>query len=336
MLLKDYVVYRLTGEMFADMSIATFSFFFDIKNKCYWKKMLDACNIEETQLLQLAEPCSIAGNLRTDVAQDMRLPRSIKVNIGTLDHFASMVGTGNVKPRVLSLSTGTVMALATLLEPDTRPTRGIAAHYGFIPNTCVLLAVAESGGVCLDWFRQICLEGVSYEDLNAVLVQKTLPNALLFLPYIVGTNAPEFDAKACGVFYGLRANCDAYDMAYAVMEGVAHLLRKNCDDIKAKGVDVDRIIATGGGAKSALWCQLQADITGLPVMTPKEKEAACYGAALIGAVSEGAFASLEEAARTIEFEMTFEPRMSSLLEQKYRQFCTLYNASTEISAMRRR
>jgi sugar (pentulose or hexulose) kinase len=74
-------------------------------------------------------------------------------------------------------------------------------------------------------------------------------------------------------------------MAYAVMEGVAHLLRKNCDSIRASGTGIDRIIATGGGAKSAVWCQLQADVTGVPVEIPAEKEAACLGAAVIAAVS---------------------------------------------------
>ena len=105
-------------------------------------------------------------------------------------------------------------------------------------------------------------------------------NPLIFLPYLVGTNAPEFDADAAGMFWGLRQEHDVFDMAHAVMEGVAFMLRKNCDAIAAKGTKPDHIIATGGGAKSPVWCQLQADITGLPVIVPREKEAACLGAAI--------------------------------------------------------
>ena len=331
MLLKDYVVYRLTGEMLADMSIATFSFYFDIYNKRYWQPMLDACGIDETQLPPLVEPCTVAGKLRPDAARRMGLTGDVKVNVGTLDHFAGMVGTGNVKPGGISLATGTVMALATLLAPGAPPIRGIAAHYGFMPDTCVLLPVAESGGVCLEWFRKTCMANISYDELTAELAKKKLPNTLVFLPYIVGTNAPEFDARASGMFWGLRATHDAYDMAYAVMEGVAYLLRKNCDDIKAKGVGLDHITATGGGSKSRLWCQLQADITGLPVKIPKEKEAACYGAAMIGAVSEGALRGFGEAAQLVCFDKIFESHSIPALERKYRQFTALYDAALRVA-----
>ena len=329
MMLKDYIVYCLTGEKVADMSIATFTFYFDIYNKVYWKEMLEAIGVAESQLPQLCEPCSVAGALTREVADQMGLTTDTKVNVGTLDHFAGMVGTGNIAPGGITLSTGTVMALATMSGDTVNKNSGIAMHYGFIPNTHVMLPVVESGGVSLEWFKRSCMQ-VYYDAMNAALAGRK-PNELLFLPYLVGTSAPEFDAEANGVFWGLRQEHDAIDMAGAVMEGVSYVLRKNCEHIADNGVKPTAIIATGGGAKSAIWCQMQADITGLPVSIPKEKEAACLGAALIAAVSDGRFASYEEAVDVcVELLHQYVPAPTAHYEKKYRRFCALYRAALEI------
>ena len=329
MLLKDYVVYYLTGVMMSDMSIATFSFYFDIYNKCYWQKMLQAIGVEEKQLPPLAEPCTVAGKLTAELTARLGLAAEPDINIGTLDHFAGMIGTGNIAPGGITLSTGTVMAMTAMAEEPVARNTGIAMHYGFLPDTHIMLPVVESGGVSLEWFRRTCMPDVDYDRMNRVLAERG-GNKLIFLPYLVGTNAPEFDAHATGVFWGLRQEHDAYDMAHAVMEGVAFVLRKNCEAIEAKGTRLQSIIATGGGAKSDIWCQLQADITGLPIWVPEEKEAACLGAAIIAAVADGAVADFKAAAGMIGIKKRFEPHYSEETERKYRRFCKLYDMSLEI------
>lgn len=324
-LLKDYVVYWLTGVMKADMSIATFSFYFDIHNKCYWEKMLRFIGVKPEQLPPLAEPCTVAGKLLDTLSAELELENCPDVNIGTLDHFAGMIGTGNISEGKVTLSTGTVMAMAAFSKEPAPKNSGIAMHYGFLPDTHIMLPVAESGGVCLEWFKTACLKDASFKEIDETL-EKRGRNSLIFLPYIVGTSAPEFDSNACGLFYGLRAEHDAFDMAYAVMEGVAFVLKKNCEAIKEKGTALSAIIATGGGAKSDIWCQLQADITGLPILIPAEKEAACLGAAIIGAVSDGAFNGFAEAVNGVEIIKRFEPQGDNTLEEKFRKFNALYKA----------
>ena len=332
MLLKDYVVYFLTGKKLSDMSIATFSFYFDIYNKCYWQEMLDAIGVCQSQLPQLCEPCTVAGALTAQMAQATGLSTDTQVNVGTLDHFAGMIGTGNIAPGGITLSTGTVMAMATMCGEPTPKSCGNAMHYGFLPNTYVMLPVAESGGVSLEWFRRNCMQA-DYDEMNAQLAQRK-PNELLFLPYLVGTNAPEFDAEANGVFWGLRQEHDAIDMAGAVMEGVSFVLRKNCEYIARNGMKPTGIIATGGGAKSAIWCQYQADITGLPVSIPVEKEAACLGAALIAAVHAGKYADYSAAvADCVQMQMSYTPHPTDRLERKYRRFCALYQAALAINSI---
>ncbi len=331
MLLKDYIVYRLTGVKTADMSIATFSFYFDIYNKCYWQDMLSAIGISENQLPPLCQPCTPVGNLLREVSNALGITADTVVNTGTLDHFAGMIGTGNIAPGGITLSTGTVMAMATMADGAKGKNSGIAMHYGFMPDTYVMLPVAESGGVSLEWFRRTCMGDTDYDTMNRILSERSRNN-LLFLPYLVGTNAPEFDSEATGVFWGLRQEHDAVDMAGAVMEGVSFVLRKNCDHIRANGVTPTAILATGGGAKSPIWCQLQADITGVPVYIPEEKEAACLGAAMIAAVSSGAFSGYEEAVKScVSFARQYTPNPTEFTQQKYRRFCALYEAALKIS-----
>ena len=333
MLLKDYVVYYLTGVKAADMSIATFSFYFDIYKKTYWQEMLDAIGVKESQLPKLCEPCSIVGNMKAELCDGMGLQGAVAVNVGTLDHFAGMIGTGNIQPGGVTLSTGTVMAMTVMAEEPVPQNTGIAMHYGFLPDTHVMLPVVESGGVSLEWFRRSCMGTTGYDEMNAQLAIRE-KNDLLFLPYLVGTNAPEFDSDAKGVFWGLRQEHDAIDMAGAIMEGVAYVLNKNCLHIANNGIELSAIIATGGGAKSPIWCQMYADITGLPVKIPAEKEAACLGAAMIAAVADGKYENFAQASEElVAFSHQYAPNPSEHYETKYKRFCRLYNAALEINSI---
>lgn len=333
MLLKDYVVFRFCGIKAGDLSIATFSCYFDIFSKQYWKEMLEYLQITESQLPPLVEPGTLLGSLTDEAKRRTGLDSDVAINVGTLDHFAGMIGCGNVKEGSVSYSTGTVMALATIANPLSYKDSTIAMHYGFLPDTYVMLPVAESGGVSLQWFRDRFLPEVSFQEIDEEIEKRGDFNDIVFLPYLVGTNAPEFDAAASGLFWNLRFKHDAYDMAYAVMEGVAHLLKKNCDEIVNNRTPIKRIIATGGGAKSPLWCQIQADITGIPVVVPSQKEAACLGAAIMGAVSSGLFDSYEIDGVNTEYKSEYLPRKNELLEKKNRQFTFLYETSLKVQAL---
>jgi sugar (pentulose or hexulose) kinase len=195
----------------------------------------------------------------------------------------------------------------------------------------VLLPVASSGGVSLEWFRRNCMPQVDYGELNRVLAERDGCGQVLFLPYLVSGNAPEFDADATGVFWGLRQGNDAFDMARAVMEGVAFLLRKNCQSLKDANLPCDSILAVGGGTKSAIWCQMWADITGIPVKIPMEQEAACLGAAMIGAVADGHFADYAGAvAVCVAIKEVYTPKTCTKYEEKYRKFCLLYEATKNL------
>jgi xylulokinase len=320
---KDYVAYRLCGVMAAEKSIATFSMYFDIRRGCYWQEMLDACGIRGEQLPPLTEPRTVLGVLEPSLDLGGAFAGTT-VNTGTLDHFAGMIGNGNVRPGGVSESTGTVLAMAAMAAMPLSGKETAALHYGPFPGTMALLSVAESGGVCLEWFKNAFLPDLSYGDLDE-RVKARAPGKLLFLPYLVGVNAPDFDRDACGVFFGLRAETGAVDMARAVMEGVALLLDRNLQDMRRGGLEFSHIISTGGAAKSDVWSQIKADICGLEIRIPAESEAACLGAAMIAAVSSGAFSDYEAAAAAcVRTAKSFFPGDPALYRAKKAGFDALY------------
>lgn len=324
LLLKDYIQYRLTGEIVGEFSIYNFSFYFDIRNKCYWKDMLDYCCIGLERFPKLVEPCTNIGAICEQAAQETGLSRKTTVNVGTLDHFASMIGTGNIKEGIVSESTGTVLTLATLIDKrKAAVSHGIPCHYGPFKDSYVLLSVCESGGVSLEWYKNSFMQDVTFIELNRQVEKLKRPGDVLFLPYLTGVNAPDYDKNAKGVFYGLRIRHDKYDLALAVMEGVAYMLCSNINKLVDMGINVDKIIATGGGARSRIWSQIKADVTGCDVIIPKNREGACLGAAIIGSVDAGVFKTYQQA---VEESVKIDLRIKSCLHEEYRKKYEQYNS----------
>ncbi len=325
LLLKDFIQLRLCGSIAGEFSIYNFSHYFNISKKEFWLEILDYCGIKQEQLPGLIEPCTVLGTVTDEVAGCLKLTKQTKVNVGTLDHFAGMIGTGNITEGTISESTGTVLSIATMLDKPTFSSLRIPCHYGPFKNIYVLLPVCESGGISLEWFKSTFLSDYSYDQINTEIGKKVLPNELIFLPYLTGINAPDFNKDAKGVFYGIQVNHDKFDFAYAVMEGVAHLLKMNIDTFEKAGIKTGMIISTGGGAKSSIWSQIKANITNHIVAIPENAEAACLGAAVIGAVSENIFVSYQEAIqKSVRIKKQFDPNHQDLFQKKHNQFKFLY------------
>ena len=332
LLLKDYIQFRLSGKLFGEYSIYNFSHYFDITKKAYWGEILDFCGVSDSQVPQLVEPCTVIGNITDEISKELNLPATTKVNVGTLDHFSGMIGTGNIREGIISESTGTVLSIATMVEKPVFSQDRVACHYGPFKDSYVLLPVCESGGVCLEWFKNQFMKDITYQTINDELQKRPLPNELIFLPYITGANAPEFSSSARGVFYGIQLKHDKFDFAYAVMEGISHSLKINIDHIEKAGYQVGRIISTGGGAKSDLWSQMKANISGYEVAIPQNEEAACLGAAIIGAVSAGKFKSYDEAIeKCVSIKKRFRPENREPYQKKNQLFRDLYNATKSLA-----
>lgn len=331
-LLKDYILYRLTGETVGEYSIYNFSHYFDIVKKQYWNAILDYCGVSPEQLPRLVEPCTVLGELQPHIRKALNLPKTTTVNVGTLDHFAGMVGTGNINEGIISESAGTVLSIAAMVNKPFFSETKIPLHCGPFMDSYVLLPVCESGGISLEWFKNNFTEGVTFSEIDKIATQRISDKQLTFLPYLTGINAPDFNENAAGVFFGIKVSHDRYDFALAVMEGVSCLLRKNIEHIKLSGIKAERIVSTGGGAKSSLWSQLKADFTNQVVEIPENEEAASLGAAIIGGVSTGLFKGYEEAIKAcVSIKRYYTPADDRTnYEKKYKLFIELYNSLTPI------
>jgi xylulokinase len=326
LLLKDFIQFKLTGKIFGEYSIYNFSHYFDITKKKYWNDILSYCGVNEGQLPHLVEPCTNIGRLTKTVAEKLGCNPETTVNVGTLDHFSGMIGTGNIKEGIISESTGTVLSIATMVKSPVFYKKAVPCHYGPFKDTYVLLPVCESGGVSLEWFKDNFIADQSFREIDKTLQQKSIPNEIIFLPYITGVNAPDYNENASGVFYGIKIKHDKFDFALAVMEGISHILKENIDCIAKSGIHAKTIISTGGGARSGLWSQLKADITGYSVAIPENEESACLGAAMIGAVSEGIFKDYAEAVeKCVSIKKLYNPKDEQKFKKRHELFQMLYS-----------
>lgn len=323
LLIKDYIQYRLTGKLVGEFSIYNFSLYLDIRNKTYWKEILDIAGVEIAQLPALVEPGTNIGLVSAEAAAAIGLSPDISVNVGTLDHFASMIGTGNIQQGIVSESTGTVLSVATLVdEKIAEIPMGIPCHYGPFENSYVLLSTCESGGISYEWYKEKFFEDKSFDEIGREVESRARPGGIIFLPYLTGVNAPDYDENAQGVFYGLKLKHDRYDLALAVMEGIAYMLANNLALYKKLGIELKKMISTGGGSRSRLWTQIKADVAGCDIVIPAEKESACLGAAIIGAVDAGIYASYEQA---VEDKISFSDHIQSAQSEDYAKSHDLYN-----------
>lgn len=326
LLLKDYIQYILTEKIVGEYSIYNFTYYFDIEKKEYWTEILDYCDIKPEQLPQLIEPCTDIGSISTNAAETIGIDTETTVNVGTLDHFAGMIGTGNIREGIISESTGTVLSIATLLKEPFFSNEKIPCHYGPFKNSYVLLSVCESGGISLEWYKTKFIEEKSFVEIDKILESRNTFNNLIFLPYITGVNAPEYNGEMRGVFYGINLNHDKYDFAAAVMEGVSHLLKKNINLFEKTGINTSEIISTGGGAKSRYWTQIKADVTDYKIAIPENQEAACFGAAIIAAVAGNIFSSYEDAViKTVSIKHYVKPQTEQTLKNYYSKKHKIFN-----------
>jgi sugar (pentulose or hexulose) kinase len=288
LLIKDYVLYGLTGRFAGELSTRGFSYLFEVQAGTYWGSMLDFCGIRTEQLPELVP----AGTPLTpgSAARDLDLPPAVgyTVTVGALDHFCSMVGTGSYRPGLISESAGTVLSLSMLTESwSFDASTKISFHRGLSHGDIVLFNGVDSGGISLDWYRDLYNGHLDFVGLNAQLPTRDQRSAPLFLPYLTGVNPPSYYSDARGAFVGLGLEHDAIDLAFAVEEGVAHLLRENVDEFvgstKRQGLT---IVSTGGGTASPFWNQLKADVCEVPLLVPRESESACRGVAIV-AVAAG-------------------------------------------------
>jgi len=338
LLLEDYFIAKLTGQAVCEGSLATSTCYWDFRSKRWWAEMLSAIGIAAGQLPPLAEPGTAVGSLLPAVADELGLEAGTKVCTGALDQACGAIGVGNVRPGILSENTGTAVALcATLDRARLDPHMRMPCHYHGIPDT-YMFHTFTTGGLVLRWFRDQFSEpdvedavrrGVDAYTLISERAAAIGPGAdgLVVLPHLQGAMAPDANPDARGVILGLALHHGRDHLARALLESVAFVIRRNVEVLEELGIPVQSILASGGGAKSALWKQIEADVTGRPVRVTVQTEAATLGACILAGHGAGFYGSIAEAADSmVTVAGLFEPAAQNAA--RYDAAYAVYRAAT--------
>src|SRR5512139_2603389 len=341
---KDYVRFCLTGEYATEVSDASGMSLLNVEKRVWSQEMLSALEIPEAWLPTCTESDQVSGRIRESAAQATGLKAGTPVVGGGGDQAAQAVGSGIVTAGVISVTSGTSgVVFAHSDHYAAEPQGRLHAFCHAVPGKWHYMGVMLSAGGSFRWLRDAIgdveraaaqLIGVDpYELLTQEAAAAPVGSeGLLFLPYLTGERTPYPDPQARGAFVGLTLRHGKAHLVRSVLEGVSFGLRDSLELIKGLGVPIEQVRASGGGARSAVWRQIQADVFGAELVLVNVTEGAAFGAALLAGVGAGIFNSVDEAvAATIKITDRTAPMAANAAkyERLYPSYRALYPALKE-------
>lgn len=326
MLPKDYLCYRLSGVHATDVSDASGTLFFDVKNRGWSKEMCEICGIKDEWLPKVFESYEAVGTLKPEVGEELGLSEKVVIAAGAGDNAAAAVGTGTVGNGACNISLGTSGTVFISSEKFGVDENNALHSFDHADGSYHLMGCMLSAASCNKWWMDEIIGTKDYAKEQEA-IEKPGENHVYFLPYLMGERSPHNDPKARGTFIGMTMDTTRADMTQAVLEGVAFALRDSFEVAKSLGVDIKATKICGGGAKSPLWKKMVANILNVTVEVPKSEEGPSMGAAMLAAVACGAYKSVKEAAEAIvTVKETIEPdaELAAKYEARYKQFREIY------------
>ncbi|HHW7507999.1 TPA: xylulokinase [Mannheimia haemolytica] len=258
---KDYLRLLMSGEYASDMSDASGTMWLDVGKRNWNKSLLNACGLDIENMPKLFEGNQITGYLRSTLAEQWKM-KSVPIVAGGGDNAAGAIGIGLYQTGQAMLSLGTSGVYFVVSDKfHANPQKAVHSFCHALPDRWHLMSVILSAASAVDW----AVKSLGFKDISTLFQQveasKTVSDAI-FLPYLSGERTPHNDPYAKGVFWGLSHNDNQITMAKAVIEGVSFALAEGIEVLHETGVVADNIALIGGGAKSAYWRQLLADISG--------------------------------------------------------------------------
>ena len=336
---KDYVRFRLSGECATDVADASGTLLLDVARRRWSQEMLDAAEIDRRLLPEVFESPEICARVSGEAAALTGLREGTPIVAGAGDQAAGAVGMGITRPGAVSVTIGTSgVVFAATDRPATDPQGRLHTFCHAVPGQWHVMGVTQAAGLSLRWIRDRIAGGAnggaSYEEMAAE-ADRVPPGAdgVLWAPYLMGERTPHCDPNARAALVGLAASHTRGHIVRAVMEGVAFSLRDGLTIIAGMDVPVRRIRLGGGGAKSPLWRQIQADVYGCAVDTAKADEGAAYGAAILAAVGSGHWPTVDAACDALvrgDRETQPRPDATALMSERYGAYRQLYPALRSI------
>jgi sugar (pentulose or hexulose) kinase len=341
--LEDYLLYRLTGQFATSTAQQTSSILLDIQAQDWWPEMMAYVGLDPDRLGRLMKPGEPVGILRRQAAEELGLSTRTVAVAGSMDQAIAALGAGNIAPGMVVESTGGALGVvASLNAPLFDPQRRIPCYLHAVPDTYCLLPWGQTAGMALKWFRDqfFALEAKlarqagrdPYDDMTAEAGRVAAGcDGLVALPHLEGAFCPEFNPHARGVFFGATLRHRRAHFIRAILESVAFMLKRNLDLVEGLGIPVETVTSLGGGARSPLWLQIKADVLQKPVQTLPVEEAACLGAAILGAVAAGVYPSITSAvSQMVQYQEALQPNPvhRQVYQQRYEDYVALYNSLT--------
>ncbi len=336
---NGYVVHKLCGLFTMDRSHGPITSFFDSAAGTWSDRLLDRCGIDAAKLPPLVDCAQVVGEVTREAAAATGLAAGTPVIAGMTDGTAAGIEAGLVRTGDAVEMTG---QSTVLLICNDQPYLGrdlIPLGHAIPGKHLVVGALVASGGA-LRWFRdQLGVSeqeaaarlGVDPFDLLSEGAAQSPPgaNRLVFLPYMYGERSPIWDSAARGVFFGLSLASQKRDLVRAIMEGAAYGLRHNLEVAAAAGFTATTLACVGGGARSALWNQIKADVLQRPIRLPRAATGAPFGDAVVAAAGVGLYPSIEAAVATmVQQGATYQPQraLAPRYDALYRIYLDLYPA----------
>ncbi len=304
---KDYARYKLTGEFLSDVSDASGTALFDVGKRQWSDEMVRALDVPRAWLPEVTESPVASAKISADAARATGLIAGTPVVGGGSDQAAQAVGTGVVREGITSVTLGT--SGVVFAQSDTyrvEPQGRLHAFCHAVPGKWHLMGVMLSAAGSFRWYRDALGEhekeiaartNQDAYDLLTAGAADAPPGCegLLFLPYLTGERTPYPNPNARGVFFGLTVRHTKAHLTRAVLEGVSFGLRDSLELMRALGMPIRQVRASGGGARSALWRQILADVFSSELATVNVTEGAAYGAALLAGVGAGVYPDVASA-----------------------------------------
>jgi xylulokinase len=341
-----YAVWSACGELCVDPSNASSVALLDPRTRRWSGELLETAGIDESLMPEVVPGTEKVGTVSAEFASDSGLSTEVAVVAGCGDEMAATLGAGVYAQGEVCDVVGTAEPVcAASAEPHSDPTMLVECHPHADPTGWLMENPGFVSGGNLRWFRDQ-LGGVEREveaagggdayDLLCQEGERVGPGAdgLVFLPCMQGAMAPEWNGAARGVFFGLTLAHTRGHMLRAVLEGSAFALRDILDAMRGAGLEPRRLTIVGGGARGALWRQIKADVTGLPVRVPREVETTAGGAAVLAAVGCGMYDSCADAAeRFVAFEPDEhrpDPEAQAAYDRAYAMYRDVYAAAKPV------
>jgi xylulokinase len=333
---KDYVRFRLSGEHAIDVADASGTLMLDVAQRRWSREMLNAVEVDERVLPAVYESPEVCARVSREAAELTGIPAGTPIVAGAGDQAAGAIGMGITRPGAVSATIGTSgVVFAATDRPATDPQGRIHTFCHAIPGRWHVMGVTQAAGLSLRWLRALMKSDASYDELTAEAA-RVPPGAdgVLWAPYLMGERTPHCDPNARAALIGLAANHGLGHVVRAVLEGVAFSLRDTLSIFAEMQVPVESIRLGGGGARSSLWRQIQADVYGKPVDTVEADEGAAFGAAILAAVGTGRWPSMDAACDAlVRGGAVTRPRpdVVAVMDHQYGAYTRIYPAIRTIN-----